>query len=71
MAKGEKSSSSSSTSGMMLRRCNDELSLGELKTSGILTGALTGVPRGEWNGLDLSVNNGPAIARFELVLTIP
>lgn len=47
VANGEKSSSSSSTSGTMLLRCSEEESLGELKTSGILIGALAGVPSGE------------------------
>lgn len=43
---------------------------GEAKTSGILIVPRRGVPRGEWKGLVRSLNNGAAIARFELVFAI-
>jgi len=43
---------------------------GELKTSGILIVPRLGVPRGEWNGLEGSLNSGAAIARLELVRAI-
>ena len=38
--------------------------------SGILIVPRFGVPRGEWKGLDWSLNKGAAIARFELVPAI-
>jgi hypothetical protein len=44
--------------------------VGDEKTSGILTVPLSGVPIGEWKGDDWSLNNGAAMARFELVLAM-
>ena len=54
----------------MIPRLDERGSAGDENMSGILTFPRFGVPNGEWNGLDWSLNKGAAMARLDEVLAI-